>query len=121
MNLDILTSLFNMSTDSTGWLAEVREGFHTASSGYSRSGGRHRRSAAGHKRPVNRRRRRIGRVCLPDQGQSKANNNLAGATWENPILSEMSALATRCDTKNRDLRDELERMRAECQKLVGCK
>ena len=32
MNLDILTSLLNMSTDSTSWVAEVREGFHTASS-----------------------------------------------------------------------------------------
>jgi hypothetical protein len=36
MNLDILTSLFNMSTDSTGRVAEVREGFHTASSGSRR-------------------------------------------------------------------------------------
>lgn len=50
-----------------------------------------------------------------------AKNNLAGATWENSISSEMSALATRCDTRNRDLRDELERARAECQKLGGCK
>lgn len=53
--------------------------------------------------------------------KTKANNNLAGATWENSISSEMSALATRCDTRNRDLRDELERLRAECQKLGGCK
>jgi len=52
--------------------------------------------------------------------KSYAKNNLAGATWENSISSEMAALATRCDTRNRDLRDELERLRAECQKLGGC-
>lgn len=53
--------------------------------------------------------------------KSYAKNNLAGATWENSISSEMAALATRCDTRNRDLRDELDRARAECQKLGGCK
>jgi len=50
-----------------------------------------------------------------------ANNNLAGATWEGSISSEMTALATRCDTRNRDLRADLERLKAECQQLGGCK
>jgi len=49
-----------------------------------------------------------------------ANNNLAGATWEGSISSEMVALATRCDTQNRELRDEAERRRAECRALGGC-
>jgi len=50
-----------------------------------------------------------------------ANNNLAGATWEGSISSEMTALATRCDTRNRDLRADLEKLRAECQRLGGCR
>lgn len=50
-----------------------------------------------------------------------ANNNLAGATWEGSISSEMTALATRCDTRNRDLRAEADKLRAECQRLGGCK
>lgn len=53
--------------------------------------------------------------------KSNANNNLAGATWENSISSEMSALATRCDTRNRDLRADLEKLQAECRQLGGCK
>ncbi len=50
-----------------------------------------------------------------------ANNNLAGATWEGSISGEMTALATRCDTENRDLRDNADRIRAECRELGGCK
>lgn len=53
--------------------------------------------------------------------KGRANNNLAGATWEVSISSEMTALATRCDTKNRDLRAEADKLRAECQQLGGCK
>lgn len=53
--------------------------------------------------------------------KGRANNNLAGATWEASISSEMTALATRCDTKNRDLRAEADRLRAECRQLGGCK
>ena len=37
-----------------------------------------------------------------------ANNNLAGATWEQSISSEMSAVATRCDTEGRVLSGELD-------------
>ena len=50
-----------------------------------------------------------------------ANNNLAGATWEGSISAEMSAVATRCDTKDRELRENLDTLRKECQALGGCK
>lgn len=53
--------------------------------------------------------------------KTKANNNLAGATWENSISNEMSALATRCDTRNRDMRSDLEKLLTECRQLGGCK
>lgn len=50
-----------------------------------------------------------------------ANNNLAGATWEGSISSEMTAVATRCDTRNRDLREEFSTLKKECVSLGGCK
>jgi len=50
-----------------------------------------------------------------------ANNNLAGATWEGSISGEMTALATTCDTRNRELREDATALRAECQQLGGCK
>lgn len=50
-----------------------------------------------------------------------ANNNLAGATWEGSISSEMTAVATRCDTESRDLRSSFEELRAECREISGCK
>lgn len=53
--------------------------------------------------------------------KSRANNNLAGATWEASISGEMTAVATRCDTRNKELRDDADKLIAECQKLGGCK
>lgn len=50
-----------------------------------------------------------------------ANNNLAGATWEGSISGEMTALATTCDTRNRELREDAAGLLAECQRLGGCK
>lgn len=50
-----------------------------------------------------------------------ARNNLAGATWEGSISAEMAAVATRCDTHNRDLRDEHSALKKECVSLGGCK
>lgn len=50
-----------------------------------------------------------------------ANNNLAGATWETSISSEMTAVATRCDTRNREVKDDLDALRKECEELGGCK
>lgn len=49
-----------------------------------------------------------------------ANNNLAGATWENSISSEMAAVATRCDSKARELELKLEAFKKECAELGGC-
>ena len=43
--------------------------------------------------------------------KSLANNNLAGATWEASISSEMSAISTQCDTQNRSLRADLDALR----------
>lgn len=53
--------------------------------------------------------------------KARANNNLAGATWETSISGEMTALATRCDTRNRELRDDADRVREECRSLGGCR
>lgn len=53
--------------------------------------------------------------------KASASNNLAGATWETSISNEMSAIATRCDTRNRELRDDVDTTRKECQALGGCK
>lgn len=50
-----------------------------------------------------------------------ANNNLAGATWEGAISGEMTAVATRCDTRNKELRDDANRLLSECKSLGGCK
>lgn len=40
-------------------------------------------------------------------------NNLAGATWEQSISMEMSALAQRCDTEIRTLSDNVDRLLRE--------
>lgn len=53
--------------------------------------------------------------------KARANNNLAGATWENSISQEMSAVATRCDTKNRELMASIGAITKECRALGGCK
>lgn len=50
-----------------------------------------------------------------------ANNNLAGATWESSISSEMGAIATRCDTRTRELREEFATLKKKCVFLGGCK
>lgn len=53
--------------------------------------------------------------------KTAANNNLAGAVWETSISTEMAAVATRCDTRNRELKDDLDALRKECLALGGCK
>jgi hypothetical protein len=45
--------------------------------------------------------------------------NLAGATWEQSISSEMNAAAARCDTRARELVGDLEELRRTCQQR-GC-
>jgi hypothetical protein len=49
----------------------------------------------------------------------RAANNLAGATWEQSISSEMNAAAARCDTRARELVGDLEELRRTCQQR-GC-
>jgi hypothetical protein len=53
--------------------------------------------------------------------KQSANNNLAGAQWETSISQEMSAISARCDTRNRELREDLDIQRRACQALGGCK
>ena len=50
-----------------------------------------------------------------------ASNNLAGATWEASLSSEMTAIATRCGTRNTEARDDHATLIKECQALGGCK
>jgi len=45
--------------------------------------------------------------------KSQARNNLAGATWEQSISTEMEAVAARYATKIRIARDEIEALRKE--------
>lgn len=51
--------------------------------------------------------------------KAQANNNLAGATWEQSISSEMAAVATRCDTEGRVLQADLDRYQKELAALKG--
>ncbi|TAG44303.1 MAG: hypothetical protein EAZ30_17320 [Betaproteobacteria bacterium] len=50
-----------------------------------------------------------------------ASNNLAGATYEVSISSEMTAIATRCGTRNTEVRDDHAALVKECRALGGCK
>lgn len=49
--------------------------------------------------------------------KGSANNNLAGATLENSISGEMQAVATQCDSEQRRLNTELDRLLAERRDL----
>lgn len=49
--------------------------------------------------------------------KGQARNNLAGATWEQSISTEMQAAATLCDSKQRDLRAQLESLEKELKEL----
>lgn len=49
--------------------------------------------------------------------KGSARNNLAGATWEQSISTEMQAAATVCDTKARELKAQLEDMEKELREL----
>ena len=46
-----------------------------------------------------------------------ANNNLAGATWEQSLSTEMQAVSSRCDTEYRFLQDEVSRFERELSDL----
>lgn len=47
----------------------------------------------------------------------RANNNLAGAVWEQSISSEMQAAATACDTRQRDIRTRIDALQRELDAL----
>lgn len=47
--------------------------------------------------------------------------NLYGKTHAAQKASEMAAAAARCDTRDREFKDNLEVLRKECQALNGCK
>lgn len=46
-----------------------------------------------------------------------ADNSLAGATWQQSLSAEMQAMAARCDTEQRRLQANLERLLSEKQDL----
>ena len=46
-----------------------------------------------------------------------ADNSLAGATWQQSLSAEMQAMAARCDTEQRRLQANLDRLLAEKQEL----
>ncbi|RCX10724.1 hypothetical protein [Extensimonas vulgaris] len=47
----------------------------------------------------------------------RANNNLAGAVWEQSISSEMQAAASACDTRQRELRTRIDALQRELEAL----
>jgi hypothetical protein len=51
--------------------------------------------------------------------RARANNNLAGAMYEQSVATEASAAATRCETRGRDLQAEVEEARRVCA-TRGC-
>lgn len=53
--------------------------------------------------------------------KQSANNNLAGATWEQSLSQEMSALTTKCDMQSRQINNNIEEIKKQCQKVGGCK
>lgn len=70
--------------------------------------------------------RRVRQECDADIARlqarkSHANNNLAGATWQVSLSGEMTAIATRCDTRQRELKESIDSLRKECSALAGCK
>lgn len=62
------------------------------------------------------------RGCLAKQAElaarkGRANNNLAGATWEQSISAEMQAAATLCESRSRELRAEFDALQKELRDL----
>ena len=51
--------------------------------------------------------------------KAQANNNLAGAVWENSISEEMSAVVARYDVRIRAIQGEIERLQGERERLAG--
>lgn len=53
--------------------------------------------------------------------KASAANNLAGATWEASISSEMLAVTNRCNARTTELRADHQAVLNECRSLGGCK
>lgn len=51
--------------------------------------------------------------------KAQANNNLAGAVWENSISEEMTAVVGRYDVRIRAIQGEIERLKGERERLAG--
>ena len=51
--------------------------------------------------------------------KAHANNNLAGAMWEQSISQEMSAVVARYDVRIRAIRGEIERLQGERARLAA--
>lgn len=51
------------------------------------------------------------------QQKARANNNLAGATWEKSISEEMGVVVARYDVRIRTLRDEIDRLEKDLSDL----
>lgn len=66
------------------------------------------------------------RECEIEQAKLKAGQfayvqNLYGKTHASQIASEMAAASARCDLKDRQLKEQADAVKVECQKLSGCK
>lgn len=66
------------------------------------------------------------RDCESEQVRLKAGQfayvqNLYGKTHAAQIASEMAAASARCDLKDRQLKEQVDSVRAECLKFGGCK
>jgi hypothetical protein len=53
------------------------------------------------------------------QQKSRANNNLAGAAWEQSISEEMSATVARYDVRIRAIQGEIARLEGERERMLG--
>ena len=51
----------------------------------------------------------------------RANNNLAGATLEQSLSTEMLVISTRCEARTTELRTALDSLKKECKSLGGCR
>lgn len=61
--------------------------------------------------------RMSGELAALRAKKAQANNNLAGAVWENSISEEMSAVVARYDVRIRGLREEIRRLEGEREAL----
>lgn len=54
-------------------------------------------------------------------GQYRYVQNLYGKTHAAQMASEMAAASARCDTRDRELKEQLEALKSECSALGGCR